>query len=400
MDPAQSSIAPMTRSGAEELARGAAEVLPAGELERKLALGRPLRVKLGIDPTAPDIHLGHTVVLRKLREFQDAGHLVVLIVGDFTARVGDPSGRSELRPMLSVEQIEANARTYQEQAFRVLDDAPGRLELRRNSEWLDMGMDELLALVRTATVGQLMERDDFAKRRARGEPVSVLELLYPLMQGYDSVAVRADIELGGTDQTFNLLLGRDIQRAYGQAEQAVLTMPLLVGTDGREKMSKSLGNQIGVTDPPGEIYGKTMSIPDSALEQWYLLLLGRALPGYGDPLTAKRELARELTAIYHGADAAEHEAAEWDRVQRGGGQPSEIAEASFTDADGAAVHLPALIGELFGLSTSEARRLIEQGAVSLDDVRVDGLDLEPERLDGRVLRVGKRRFRRLRRAAA
>jgi tyrosyl-tRNA synthetase len=395
MDPAQSSIAPMTGSGAQELARGAAELLPEGELERKLALGRPLRVKLGIDPTAPDIHLGHTVVLRKLREFQDAGHRVVLIVGDFTARVGDPSGRSELRPMLSMEQIEANARTYQEQAFRVLDDAPGRLELRRNSEWLDMGMDELLALVRTTTVGQLMERDDFAKRRARGEPVSVLELLYPLMQGYDSVAIGADIELGGTDQTFNLLLGRDIQRAYGQAEQAVLTMPLLVGVDGKEKMSKSLGNQIGVTDAPAEIYGRTMSIPDSALEQWYLLLLGRRLPSGADPLAAKRALAHELTAIYHSATAADHEAAEWDRVQRGGGRPSEIEEARFTAADGAAVHLPALISELFGLSTSEARRLIEQGAVSLDDVRLDGLEIEPERLDGGVLRVGKRRFRRL-----
>ncbi len=399
MDPAQSSIAPMRGSGAEELARGAAQVLPAGELQRKLALGRALRVKLGIDPTAPDIHLGHTVVLRKLREFQDAGHLVVLIVGDFTARVGDPSGRSEQRPMLSVEQIEANARTYQEQAFRVLDDAPGRLELRRNSEWLDMGMDELLALVRTTTVGQLMERDDFAKRTARGDPVSVLELLYPLMQGYDSVAVRADIELGGTDQTFNLLLGRDIQRAYGQAEQAVLTMPLLVGVDGKEKMSKSLGNQIGVTDPPAEIYGRTMSIPDSALAQWYLLLLGRALPAGADPLAAKRTLAYELTAIYHGAAAADHEVAEWDRVQRGGGLPSEIEEAVFAAAVGVPVHLPALIGEIFGLSSSEGRRLIEQGAVSLDEVRVDDLDVEAERLDGAVLRVGKRRFRRLRRAA-
>jgi tyrosyl-tRNA synthetase len=258
-----------------------------------------------------------------------------------------------------------------------------------------MGMDELLALVRTTTVGQLMERDDFAKRRARGEPVSVLELLYPLMQGYDSVAIGADIELGGTDQTFNLLLGRDIQRAYGQAEQAVLTMPLLVGVDGKEKMSKSLGNQIGVTDAPAEIYGRTMSIPDSALEQWYLLLLGRRLPSGADPLAAKRALAHELTAIYHSATAADHEAAEWDRVQRGGGRPSEIEEARFTAADGAAVHLPALISELFGLSTSEARRLIEQGAVSLDDVRLDGLEIEPERLDGGVLRVGKRRFRRL-----
>jgi tyrosyl-tRNA synthetase len=227
----------------------------------------------------------------------------------------------------------------------------------------------------------------------------VLELLYPLMQGYDSVAVRADIELGGTDQTFNLLLGRDIQRAYGQAEQAVLTMPLLVGVDGKEKMSKSLGNQIGVTDPAAEIYGRTMSIPDNALEQWYLLLLGRRLAAGADPLAAKRALAHELTSIYQGADAADHEAAEWDRVQRGGGQPSEIEQATFTVAAGGAVHLPALIGELFGLSTSEARRLIEQGAVSLDDVRLDGLEIEPERLDGGVLRVGKRRFRRLVRAA-
>jgi tyrosyl-tRNA synthetase len=372
-------------------------VLPRGELERKLAPGRPLRVKLGIDPTAPDIHLGHTVVLRKLRDFQDAGHLVVLIIGDFTARIGDPSGRSDLRPMLSVEQIEANARTYQEQAFKVLDPDPARLELRRNSEWLDMDMSELLALVRTTTVGQLLERDDFAKRRAREEPVSMLELLYPLMQGYDSVAVRSDIELGGTDQTFNLLLGRDIQRAYGQPEQAVLTMPLLVGTDGREKMSKSLGNQIGVTDAPGEIYGRTMSIPDSSLAQWYLLLLGRPLADGAEPLAAKRALARELTAIYHDGAAAEHAVEEWDRVHRDGGQPSEIETAQFACGDGA-VHLPALIAEVFGLSTSQARRLIEQGAVSLDDVRVEALDLDPELLDQRVLRVGKRRFRRLQRA--
>ena len=396
-NPAQSSIAPMTRSGAEALARGAADVLPAGELERKLGLRRPLRVKLGIDPTAADIHLGHTVVLRKLRQFQDAGHLVVLIIGDFTARVGDPSGRSELRPMLTVDQIEANARTYQDQAFRVLDSDPARLELRRNSEWLDMNMSELLELVRTTTVGQLLERDDFAKRRARGEPVSMLELLYPLMQGYDSVAVRADIELGGTDQTFNLLLGRDIQRAYGQPEQAVLTMPLLVGTDGREKMSKSLGNQIGVADEPSEIYGRTMSIPDSLLAQWYELLLARPLEPDADPLAAKRALAYELTAVYHDRAAADHELAEWDRVQRAGGQPSEIEQADFSAEPGASVHLPALIAQVFGISTSEARRLIEQGAVSLEDQRVEGLDADADQLDGRVLRVGKRRFRRLRR---
>src|SRR5579872_4276869 len=296
----ESSIAPVTQDGLATLVRGAAEVLPAGELERKLALGRPLRVKLGIDPTAPDIHLGHTVVLRKLRDFQDAGHLVVLIIGDFTARVGDPSGRSELRPMLTVDEIEANSRTYQEQAFKVLDSDPARLELRRNSEWLDMDMGSLLGLVRTTTVGQLMQRDDFAKRTARGEPVSVLELLYPLMQGYDSVAVNADIELGGTDQTFNLLLGRDIQRAYGQPEQAVLTMPLLLGVDGVQKMSKSLGNHIGVTDDAGEIYGRTMSIPDRSLEQWYQLLLGRPQPADARPLEAKRALAQALAARYQG----------------------------------------------------------------------------------------------------
>jgi tyrosyl-tRNA synthetase len=385
----------MSGVSAQALARGAAEVLPKGELERKLELGRPLRVKLGIDPTAPDIHLGHTIVLRKLRDFQDAGHLVVLIIGDFTARVGDPSGRSDLRPMLSVEQIEANALTYQEQAFKVLDPDPARLELRRNSEWLDMSMTDLLALVRTTTVGQLLERDDFAKRLGRNEPVSVLELLYPLMQGYDSVAVRADIELGGTDQTFNLLLGRDIQRAYGQPEQAVLTMPLLLGLEGREKMSKSLGNHIGVTDPPVDVYGRTMSIPDALLEQWYQLLLGRTLEPGADPLAAKRALAHELTAIYHGEEAADREEAEWDRVQRGRGQPSEIEEATFS-ADGGIVHLPGLIAEIFGGSRSDARRLISQGGVTLDDQPIEEVDVSPALLDGRVLRVGKRRFMRLR----
>jgi len=382
----------------EQLARGAAEILPAGALEAKLALGRPLRVKLGIDPTAPDIHLGHTVVLRKLRDFQDAGHVVVLIIGDFTARVGDPSGRSELRPMLTVEQIEANARTYQEQAFRVIDDDPQRLELRRNSEWLDMEMGSLLALVRTTTVGQLMARDDFAKRTARGEPVSVLELLYPLMQGYDSVAVRADVELGGTDQTFNLLLGRDIQRHYGQPEQAVLTMPLLTGLDGVEKMSKSLGNHVGVTDPPGEIYGRTMSIPDSSLEQWYRLLLGRELAVGADPLAAKRALAHELAARYHGAGAADHASKEWDSVVVGQGLPSEIEDFTFS-SNGAPVHLPALISEIFEISRSEARRLIAQGGVSIDEQPVAEMDLGPDELDGRVLRVGRRRFVRLSRAA-
>ena len=243
------------------LARNVVDCLPEGALEHKLKEGRPLRVKLGVDPTAADIHLGHTVVLQKLREFQDLGHTVVLIIGDYTARVGDPSGRSTLRPVLTAEEIEANARTYQEQALKVLDERT--LEVRFNGEWLDMPMEELFALTRTTTVGQLLERDDFSKRYAAREPISVLELLYPLLQGYDSVAVRADVELGGTDQKFNLLLGRNIQRAYQQPEQVIMTLPLLTGTNGERKMSKSYGNHIGVADAPEEIYGRTLSIPDS-----------------------------------------------------------------------------------------------------------------------------------------
>ena len=295
------------------LQRDAVDCLPKGELERKLALGRPLRVKLGIDPTAADIHLGHTVVLRKLREFQDQGHLVVLIIGDFTARIGDPSGRSETRPVLSSEMIDANARTYTEQAFLILDRE--RVEVRRNSEWLDMTMDELFRLARTATVAQITEREDFANRLSAGAPVAVLELLYPLFQGYDSVAVKADVELGGTDQKFNLLLARDVQRAYGMEEQVVLTMPILPGTDGERRMSKSLGNYVGVTDPPGEIYGKTLSIPDSALETWYTLLLGVEPPADLGPRDAKRALARALVARCWGADAVSGAEREFDRVR-------------------------------------------------------------------------------------
>ena len=269
-------MAPDPASAAAFLTRNAAAALPEGALEAKLAAaereGRQLRVKLGLDPTAADIHLGHTVVLQKLREFQDLGHRVVLIVGDFTARVGDPSGRSTTRPVLSGEEIDANARTYQEQAFRVLLDDPERYELRFNSEWLDMSMEELFRLARTTTVAQLLERDDFAKRWAASAPISVLELLYPLMQGYDSVAVRSDVELGGTDQTFNLLLARDVQRAYGVPEQSILTVPILPGIDGTEKMSKSLGNHVGVAEAPEEVYGRTLSLPDEAMDTWFRLL--------------------------------------------------------------------------------------------------------------------------------
>src|ERR1700710_763302 len=267
---------------AARLAAGAVDSLPQGALEAKLRLaaneGRRLRVKLGIDPTAPDIHLGHAVVLGKLRQFQDAGHLVVLIVGDYTGGVAAPSGRSSLRPMLSAQEIEANAATFQEQALRILDPDPDRLEVRFHGEWLDMQMVELLSLVRTTTAAQLLERDDFAKRFAAKEPISITELLYPLMQGYDSVAVRADVELGGTDQKFNLLLGRDVQRAYGVEEQVALTMPILPGVDGVRKMSKSLGNHIGVTDAPQEMYGRTLSLPDPAMASCYELLFGEPAP--------------------------------------------------------------------------------------------------------------------------
>ena len=383
---------------ARYLARDTVDCLPEGALASKLGLGRPLRVKLGLDPTAPDVHLGHTVVLRKLREFQDRGHVVVLIIGDYTARVGDPSGRSSTRPQLSGEEIDANARTYVEQAAKVLD--PGRIELRHNSEWLDMPMEKLFALTRTTTVAQLLERDDFAKRYAAREPISITELLYPLMQAYDSVAVRSDVELGGTDQKFNLLLGRDVQRAYGIPEQVALTMPILPGLDGARKMSKSLGNHIAVTDAPAEMYGKTLSLPDTAMASWYELLLGAPAPAGMSARDAKHALARQLVERLHSAAAAEAAATHFERVVVQGELPEEIDEASFAAQDGADVHLPALIAASFGGSRSDARRKLAQGAVRLDGVALGtgDLDLAPDRLDGAVLQVGKRGFRRLRRA--
>jgi tyrosyl-tRNA synthetase len=390
---------------AGRLADNAVDSLPAGALAEKLRLAaaeeRPLRVKLGIDPTAPDIHLGHAVVLRKLREFQDAGHRVVLIVGDYTARVGDPSGRTTQRPMLSEAEIEANAATFQEQALRILDPDPERLEVRRNSEWLDMPMIELLRLVGTTTIAQLLEREDFAKRWSAKAPISMLELLYPLLQGYDSVAVRADVELGGTDQKFNLLLGRDIQRAYGEPQQAILTMPILVGTDGQRKMSKSFGNQVGITDSPEEIYGKTMAIPDEAIDEYRRLLLeperdGKAVAELG-PRDAKRALARALVEWLHSpSDAAEAERG-FDRVFVERGAPEQIEEAVF-DCGGGLLHLPGLMAHEFGISRSHARRLIDQGGVTLGELPLAAgeHDVACERADGQVLKVGRRRFRRLR----
>ncbi len=383
-----------------DLTRNAVDVLPEGMLAEQLNADRPLRVKLGIDPTTADIHLGHTVVLEKLREFQRAGHTVVLIVGDFTARVGDPSGRSAQRPVPSAEEIEANAATYQEQAFKLLDRE--RTEVRFNSEWLRMSPEELLSLLAQTTVARLLERDDFQKRMAAGQPVAALELLYPLLQGYDSVAVEADLELGGTDQKFNLLFGRDIQVAYGQKPQSIMTLPILVGTDGVQKMSKSLGNYVGVTEAPEEMFGKLMRIPDEAMPEYFRLLLGTDVPT-GQPNEAKRELGRRIVARFHGEEAATAAEEHFDRLFVRHEAPEEIEEIDlgvYLGEDGATVHLPQLMAGAFEISSSEARRLLEQGGVKLDGETLgETLDMSPADLDGRVLQVGKRRFRRMRAVA-
>jgi tyrosyl-tRNA synthetase len=389
----------MTDSPAEAarfLTRNAVDALPDGELERQLGLGRPLRVKLGVDPTAPDIHLGHTVVLRKLREFQDLGHQVVLIVGDYTARVGDPSGRSVTRPLVDPAQIDRNAETYERQALTVLD--RDRTDVRRNGEWLDMDLDSLLRLARTSTVAQLLERDDFAKRYASGEPITILELLYPLLQGYDSVAIEADVELGGTDQKFNVLLAREIQRAYGLEPQSILTMPILPGIDGVQKMSKSLGNYVAVDDPPEEIFGKLMRLPDHAMPIYYSLLLDSPADPALAPRDQKRAMAHALTAHFHGPEAADAARERFDTLHVRRELPDEIEEYAFRDG-GDLVHLPALLSDAFGLSRSEARRLLAQRGVKLDGewLPESTLELPPEQLDGAVIQLGKRRFKRLRR---
>jgi tyrosyl-tRNA synthetase len=378
--------------GIAELTRNAVDVLPAGELEKKLALGRPLRVKLGIDPTGPDIHLGFAAVLNRLRAFQDEGHVAVLIVGDYTARIGDPSGRSAERQVLPDEVLDANAKLFAEQAYRILDRE--RTEIRFNGEWLgELDYAELVRLTRTGTVARLLERDDFAKRFARREPISVSELLYPFAQGYDSVAVEADIEVGGTDQLYNLLMGRDVMAHYGLEPQMVITYELLVGTDGADKMSKSVGNYVGIDESPEEQFGKIMSIPDTALPQWWRLALDRDPPG-GDAMESKLALARDLVARYHSDEAASQAEEHFTRVVREGRAPEEIPEAPLPDDD--PVHLPRLLAER-GLvsSTSEGRRLIGQGGLRIDDEVVTELDVARKRLNGAVLQAGKRRFLRL-----
>jgi tyrosyl-tRNA synthetase len=374
-----------------ELRRNAVHVLPEGGLEAKLALGRPLRVKLGIDVTSPDIHVGRGIPLQRMRAFQDEGHVGVLIIGDYTTRIGDPSGRSSERPILSDEEIDRNARTYVEQASQIL--LAERTEIRFNSEWLaGLSFADVIRLTRMMTVAQMLERDDFAGRYSAGQPISVSELLYPLMQAYDSVAVEADVELGGTDQLYNLLAGRDVMQAYGLEPQVVLTTPLLVSWDG-EKMSSSVGNNIPLTAPPDEQFGRTMRIADDLLPEWYRLVAERELAHDADPLTAKLALAHWIAARSHGEEAARAAEEHFTRVVREGQAPEEVPEHVLPDAD--PVHLPGVVSGAFGLSTSEARRLIAQGAVRLDDEVVAELDLPRGDVVGRVLRAGKRRFVRL-----
>ncbi len=371
-----------------ELTRNAVDVLPERGLEAKLELGRPLRVKLGIDVTSPDIHVGRAIPLQRMRAFQDEGHIGVLIIGDYTTRIGDPSGRSAERPILTDEEIDRHAKTYLEQAMIVLD--PECTEVRYNGEWLSkLTYAEVVRLARTITVARMLERDDFAKRYAAGAPISVSELLYPLMQAYDSVAVEADVELGGTDQLYNLLAGRDVMAEYGMEPQVVLTTPLLVSWDGA-KMSSSVGNNVPLTMAPEEQFGRTMRIGDEQLAQWYELVLERPAPR-GDPLEAKLELARFIVRRSHGEEAARAAEAHFTRVVREGLAPDDVAEAPLPDGD--PLHLPKLLTDHLGIaSTSEARRLIAQGAVKLNGEPVAELDIARARLEGALVQAGKRRF--------
>jgi tyrosyl-tRNA synthetase len=379
------------------------QVVPRDDLVEKLGSGKQLRVKLGLDPTAPAVTLGWAVVLRKLRQFQDMGHTAVLIVGDFTAQVGDPSLRSATRRRLSGEEVNSYADSVLGQFRRILSE--DNLEIRRNSEWLgSLDMEGLLELTSAATVAQMMERSDFSNRYQGGSPISVMEFLYPLMQGYDSVAVRSDIELGGSDQLWNLMMGRIVQERYGQPPQVALTVPLLVGTDGVNKMSQSLGNYIGVTDPPADMFGKTMSIPDEAMGEWYRLaadldeqevvrIEADLASGRLHPNSAKRTLARAIVSLYWGPDESEQAEADFDKVFRDRGIPDAIPLHPLDAAD--PVSLPTLIREVFALSGSEARRLLDQGAVKVDGQVVRKLELPRGEMAGVVIQVGKRRFARL-----
>jgi tyrosyl-tRNA synthetase len=384
---------------------GTSAIVPRQAMLDKLATGRALRVKLGVDPTAPDLHLGHAVPLRKLRQFQDLGHVVVLIIGDFTALIGDPSGRTATRPPLSWEQIEANAQTYIEQAFGILD--PDKTELRRNSDWLmPLGFADLLKITSNFTVARTLERDDFAKRYAEQRSISLHEFLYPVAQAYDSVAIEADVEIGGTDQLFNLLAGRELMEKQGMEPQVCLTLPLLEGTDGVQKMSKSYGNYIGLTDPADEMFGKVMSIPDELMAKYYRLctplsvdevdvIEAELAAGTAHPNATKRHLARAIVGLYHGEDAAVEAEAAFDRVFKRHEAPEDVPEIEV--AATGEVHLPALLKDL-GLvpSNAEGRRMIDAGAVRIegDIVPPHAYDLRWDDVVGRVVQAGKRRFAR------
>lgn len=368
----------------------AEDIIPRAELERRLRSGDTLRVKLGIDPTAPDIHLGFVVVLRKLRQFQDLGHTAVLTIGDYTARVGDPSGRSRTRPILSPEQIQKNTETYLDQAYLVLD--RDRTEVRRNSEWLaPMTLAEIIDLTRATTVARILERDDFSKRYAANDPITLTELLYPLMQAYDSVALDADVELGGTDQLYNLLMGRHVMEYHGKRPQCVLTTRLLVGTDGRMKMSKSLGNYIGVTDPPNDMFGKAMSIPDRLMPDYYALVLGEAMPE-SEPVDQKRTLARSLVRTFHGEKAVDKAEKTFDTLSRRD-VPEDVPEVELPEGEELWI-VDLITRSGFAKTNGEARRFLKGGAVRIGGqvLKNETLSLRSQDLDGKVMQIGKRRY--------
>jgi tyrosyl-tRNA synthetase len=371
--------------GIAELTRNAVDVLPAGALEEKLKLGRPLRVKLGIDVTAPQVTIGNGIPLQRMRAFQDEGHVGVLIVGDYTTRIGDPSGRSAERPILDPAEIDRMAQSFFDNAKTIID--PDRTELRFNSEWLaKLDFAELLRLTRTTTVARMLERDDFANRYAANEPISISELLYPLMQAYDSVAIEADVELGGTDQTYNLLAGRDVMQAYGLEPQVALTVPLLLSWDGT-KMSGSKGNYIGLSEAPEEQFGKTMRLPDTQLEEWWTLVAEQPVPA-GDAMQAKLELAQWIVARSHGAEAAKTAEEHFTRVVREGKAPEDVPEVTWKYEP----YLPALLVETFGRSASHWRRQIDQGGVRVNGEPVASYEVPRDALDGALVQAGKRQF--------
>jgi len=392
----------------EIIKEGCAELIPESELLGKLSKKKQLRVKWGADPSAPDIHLGHIVIIRKLRTFQELGHKVIFIIGDFTGMIGDPSGKSETRVSLSRKDVEKNARTYKEQVFKILD--PRKTEIVYNSKWLSkLTLEEVIGLAAKYTVARMLERDDFIKRYSEQKPISIHEFLYPLIQGYDSVMVKADIEIGGTDQKFNLLVGRELQREFKEDPQVIMTMPLLEGIDGVQKMSKSLGNYIGIAEPPNEMFGKVMSIPDDVMPQYFELATEVPLPevreieeglagGKLHPMEAKKRLAREIVTIYHGAEAAGEAQAEFERVFSAHELPSEmpsicVPRSAIKDGKVWIVRLITIAG--FAASNGEARRLVEQGAVTLDGERITDVNAELPIKDGQILHVGKLKYGRI-----